>query len=61
MSAYNDKNISLKNIALTQFELAREVPAAIDLFANKPQMLDIQLRTIITKINAVLNNFRKKK
>ena len=60
MSAYNDKNISLKNIALTQFELAREVPAAIDLFANKPQMLDIQLRTIITKINAVLNNFRKK-
>ena len=43
---------------MTQFELARG-SAAIDLFANKPQILDIQLRTIITKINAVLNNFRK--
>ena len=26
MSVYNDKNISLKDIALTQFELAREIP-----------------------------------
>ena len=35
MSSYNDKNLSLNNIALTQFEMAREIPAAIDLFAKK--------------------------
>ena len=59
MSAYNDKNISLKDIALTQFEMAREMPAAIDLFANKPQNLDIQNRMLAIKVNAVLHNVKK--
>ena len=49
---YNDQNISLKNIALTQFEMAREIPAAIELIANKPHNLDMQTRMIILKINA---------
>ena len=47
MSTYNDKNLSLNNIALTQFEMAREIPAAIDLFAKKPQTLDMQARMLI--------------
>ena len=50
MSVYNDKNISLKDIALTQFELAREIPAALELIANKPQNLDIQTRMLIIRI-----------
>ena len=58
MSAYNDSNIALKNIALTQFEMAREIPAAIDLFANKPQNLDIQTRMIILRLNAALHNLK---
>ena len=29
MSTYSDKNLKLNNIALTQFEMAREIPAAI--------------------------------
>ena len=61
MSTYNDKNISLNNIALTQFELAREIPAAIDLFAKKPQNLDIQTRMLILKINAAIHNLKTKK
>ena len=60
MSAYNDKNISLQNIALTQFEMAREIPAAIDLFSAKPQNLDIQTRMIILKVNAAMYNFKSK-
>ena len=60
MSAYNDKHISLKNIALTQFEMAREIPAAIDLFSAKPQNLDMQTRMIILKVNAALHNFKSK-
>ena len=58
MSAYNDSNIALKNIALTQFEMAREIPAAIDLFASKPQNLDIQTRMLILKLNAALHNLK---
>ena len=58
MSTYSDKNITLNNIALTQFELAREIPAAIDLFAKNPQNLDIQTRSIILKINAALHNLK---
>ena len=58
MSVYNDKHISLKDIALTQFELAREIPAALELIANKPQNLDIQSRTLIIRINAALHNIK---
>ena len=58
MSVYNDKNISLKDIALTQFELAREIPAALELIANKPHILDIQTRMLIIRINAALHNFK---
>ena len=58
MSVYNDKNISLKDIALTQFELAREIPAALELIANKPHNLDIQTRMLIIRINAALHNFK---
>ena len=60
MSAYNDQNMSLKNIALTQFEMAREIPAAIELFSAKPQTLDMQSRMIILKINAALCNFKSR-
>jgi hypothetical protein len=58
MSHYTDANISLKEITLTQFELAREVPAAIDLFAEKPENLGIQVRTLLIKLNAALTNFK---
>ena len=60
MSSYNDKNLSLNNIALTQFEMAREIPAAIDLFAKKPQNLDMQTRMLILKVNAALHNLKSK-
>ena len=56
MSVYNDKHISLKGLALTQFELAREIPAALELIASKPQNLDIQTRMLIIRINAALHN-----
>ncbi len=55
MSTYNDKNLSLKILLLTQFEMAREIPAAIDLFAKKPQTLDMQARMLILKVNAALS------
>ena len=58
MSVYNDKHISLKDIALTQFELAREIPAALELIANKPHVIDIQTRTLIIKLNAALHNLK---
>ena len=60
MSTYNDKNLKLNNIALTQFEMAREIPAAIDLFAKKPQTLDMQARMLIVKVNAALHNLKSK-
>ena len=58
MSVYNDKHISLKDLALTQFELAREIPAALELIASKPQNLDIQTRMLIIRINAALHNLK---
>lgn len=60
MSTYNDKNIKLNNIALTQFEMAREIPAAIDLFAKQPQTLDMQARMLILKVNAAIHNLKSK-
>lgn len=60
MSSYNDKHIALNNIALTQFEMAREIPAAIDLFAKKPQTLDMQARMLVLKVNAALHNLKSK-
>ena len=58
MSTYNDAFISLKNIALTQFEGARDVPASIDLIVKESNKLDIQARTILIKMHAALTNFR---
>lgn len=58
MSTYNDPFISLKNIALTQFEGARDVPATIDLTVKDPSLLDIQSRTLLLKIHAALTNFK---
>lgn len=60
MSTYNDKNLKLNNIALTQFEMAREIPASIDLFAKKPQNLDMQARMLILKVNAAIHNLKSK-
>ncbi|RZP22237.1 MAG: hypothetical protein EVA26_03690 [Burkholderiaceae bacterium] len=60
MSTYNDKNLKLNNIALTQFEMAREIPAALDLFAKKPQSLDMQTRMLILKVNAAIHNLKSK-
>ena len=60
MSTYNDKNLKLNNITLTQFEMAREIPAAIDLFAKKPQTLDMQARMLIFKVNAAMHNIQSK-
>ena len=60
MSTYSDKNLKLNNIALTQFEMAREIPAAIDLFAKQPQTLDMQARMLILKVNAALHNLKSK-
>ena len=60
MSTYNDKNLSLKNIALTQFEMSREIPAAIDLFAKQPHTLDMQTRMLILRVNAAMHNLKSK-
>lgn len=60
MSTYNDKNLKLNNIALTQFEMAREIPAALDLFAKKPQSLDMQTRMLVLKVNAAIHNLKSK-
>ena len=54
MSTYNDKNLKLNNIALTQFEMAREIPAAIDLFSKKPQTLDMQARMSVSYTHLTL-------
>ena len=58
MSTYNDPFMSLKNIALTQFEGARDVPASIDLIVKESNKLDIQARNILLKIHAALTNFK---
>ena len=60
MSVYNDKNLKLNNIALTQFEMAREIPAALDLFAKNPQSLDMQTRMLVLKVNAAIHNLKSK-
>lgn len=60
MSTYNDKNLKLNNIALTQFEMAREIPAALDLFAKNPQSLDMQTRMLVLKVNAAIHNLKSK-
>ena len=60
MSIYNDKNLKLNNIALTQFEMAREIPAALDLFAKNPQSLDMQTRMLVLKVNAAIHNLKSK-
>ena len=60
MSIYNDKNLKLNNIALTQFEMAREIPAALDLFAKNPQSLDMQTRMLVLKVNAAIHNLTSK-
>ena len=60
MSTYNDKNLKLDNIALTQFEMAREIPAALDLFAKTPQSLDMQTRMLVLKVNAAIHNLKSK-
>ena len=57
-SQYTDANVSLKDLALTQFELARDIPAAIELMSPNPQTLDIQVRMLLLKINAALSNFK---
>ena len=40
--------------------MAREIPAAIDLFAKKPQTLDMQARMLNLKVNAALHNLKSK-
>ena len=60
MSIYNDKNLKLNNIALTQVEMAREIPAALDLFAKNPQSLDMQTRMLVLKVNAAIHNLKSK-
>ena len=57
MSTYNDPFISLKNLALTQFESNRDIPASIELISRDPNKLDIQSRTLLQKIHAALTNF----
>jgi hypothetical protein len=58
VSTYNDPFISLKDITLTQFESARDVPASIDLIVKESHQLDIQARTILIKMHAALTNFK---
>jgi hypothetical protein len=57
VSTYDDPFITLKNIALTQFEGARDVPASIDLIVKDVNKLDIQARTVLFKLHAALTNF----
>ena len=40
--------------------MAREIPAAIDLFAKQPQTLDMQTRMLILKVNAAIHNLKSK-
>ncbi len=53
--------MSLKEIALTQFEGAREIPASIDLLVKDGNKLDIQARSILIKLHAILTNFKVSK
>ena len=43
---------------MTQFEGARDIPASIDIIVDDPNKYDIQTRTILQKIHAILTNFR---
>ena len=43
---YKDPHIQLKDTFLLQYELGREVPALIQLFAENTKDYDIQWRTV---------------
>ena len=50
MSVYNDQNMSLKILRLTQFELASEIPAAIELFAKNHKPLIYNRECLLSEL-----------
>lgn len=58
---YKDKYIQLKDTFLLQYELGREVPALIQLFAQDSKEYDIQWRTIMTRVVGAIAGRRKGK
>lgn len=53
-SVYEDNNITLRNMRMIQFDPGHDVPSLIELLARRPNMLDIQDRTLISRIVAIL-------
>jgi hypothetical protein len=58
---YKDKFIELKDTFLLQYELGREVPALLQLFAQDSKEYDIQWRTIMTRVTGAIAGRRKGK
>lgn len=54
-NVYEDNNITLRNMRMIQFDPGHDVPALIELLANRPNMLDIQDRTLISRAIAFVN------
>ena len=58
---YKDKYIQLKDTFLLQYELGREVPALIQLFALDSNEYDMQWRTVMTRVVGAIAGRRKGK
>jgi len=58
---YKDPHIQLKDTFLLQYELGREVPALIQLFAENTKDYDIQWRTVMTRVVGAIAGRRKGK
>jgi len=49
-SVYEDKYLTLRDMRMIQFDPSHDVPSLISVLAKNPQMLDIQDRTLISRI-----------
>ena len=53
-AVYKDQNITLFNMRMMQFDPGHDMPTLIENFAKSPNLLDIQDRTLISRVVALL-------
>ncbi len=49
-SVYKDPNITLRNLRMIQFDPSHDVPSLIEILAKQPNLIDIQDRTLISRV-----------
>ena len=49
-SVYEDKYLTLRNMRMIQFDPSHDVPTLISVLAKNPELLDIQDRTLMSRI-----------